>query len=80
MKTSSKDQKTNDRPQLVRLKEAIRLTSFSRSSIWRGIKDGTFPAPIKIGKRAIAFRQSELEQWIKSRPRVQLNNNGGDDE
>lgn len=73
---SNNDRSTNGGSQLVRLNEAIRLTSYSRSSIWRAIRAGTFPTPLRIGSRAIAFRLSELEKWIESRPRVQLN---GDD-
>lgn len=69
----NEDQETNNKPQLARLKETIQITKFSRSSIYRGIADGTFPAPVRIGKRAIAFKLSELEKWVESRPRVQLN-------
>ena len=70
----NEDQETNNKPQLARLKETIQITNFSRSSIYRGIADGTFPIPVRIGKRAIAFKLSELEKWVESRPRVQLNN------
>ncbi len=70
----NEDQETNNKPQMARFKETIQITKFSRSSIYRGIADGTFPAPVRIGKRAIAFKLSELEKWVESRPRVQLNN------
>ena len=65
------DQKMNNRPQFVRLKETVQITTYSRSSIYRGIRAGTFPVPVRIGERAIAFKLSELENWIESRPRVQ---------
>lgn len=67
------DQEMNNRPHLVSLKIAIRLVSASRSSIYRWIHAGTFPTPVRIGERAIAFKLSELEKWIESRPRVELN-------
>lgn len=70
----NEDQETNNKPQMARFKETIQITKFSRSSIYSGIADGTFPIPVRIGKRAIAFKLSELEKWIESRPRVQLNN------
>jgi prophage regulatory protein len=54
----TEDHKTNNKPQFVRLKETIRITNFSRSSIYRGIRDGSFPVPVRIGERAIAFKLS----------------------
>lgn len=68
------DQQTNNRPQLVSLRTTIKLVSASRSSIYRWIHANSFPAPVRIGERAIAFKLSELEKWVESRPRVQLNN------
>ncbi|WP_258577645.1 helix-turn-helix transcriptional regulator [Nitrosomonas supralitoralis] len=66
------DHETNNKPQLVSLKRATRMVSVSRSSIYRWIHAGTFPTPVRIGERGIAFKLSELEKWIESRPRIQL--------
>ena len=71
---SNPDQQTNNRPQLVSLRTTMKLVSASRSSIYRWIHANSFPAPVRIGERAIAFKLSELEKWVESRPRVQLNN------
>ena len=43
------------------------LTGLSRSSIYAMIANGEFPAQIKIGIRAVGWRQSEIEAWIESR-------------
>ena len=67
------DQETNNRPQLVCMKTAIKMLGTSRASLYRWIHAGTFLVPVRIGERAIAFKLSELEKWIESRPRVQLN-------
>lgn len=72
--SNTQDQQTNNRPQLVSLRTTMALVNASRSSIYRWIHNGSFPAPYRIGERAIAFKLSELEKWIESRPRVQLNN------
>lgn len=74
----TEDQEMNSIPQLVCLKIAIRMVSASRSSIYRWIHAGTFPVPVRIGERAIAFKLTELEDWIESRPRVQLNGANGE--
>lgn len=65
------DQKMNNRPQLVSLRTTIKLVSASRSSIYRWINANSFPVPVRIGERAIAFKLTELEKWIESRPRAQ---------
>lgn len=49
---------------LIRLKEVIDKTGYCRAWIYRLIKDNSFPAPVKIGERSIAFIESEVDQWI----------------
>lgn len=52
---------------LIRLPEVVRRTGRSRSRIYHDIKAGTFPAPVKIGARAIAFPLEEINHWIERR-------------
>ena len=47
----------------LKLPEVINRTGKGRSTIWAAINDGTFPKPIKIGPRAIAFIESEIEAY-----------------
>lgn len=56
--------------QLLRLKEVIKLTSLSETSIYRKANDGTFPKPIKLNPpngRSSAFVAEEVQQWIDER-------------
>ena len=41
--------------------------TYSTVQLWRLAKAGTFPAPIKLGARRNAWRQSDIESWLKSR-------------
>ena len=41
----------------------------SRTSIYRKMRSGTFPLPVKLGERAVAWRADEIHDWIASRPR-----------
>ncbi len=43
------------------------LVGLSRSTIYAMIADGTFPKPIKLGKRAVGWRQSDVLNWLESR-------------
>lgn len=53
--------------QLLTMKELVRATSLSRTSIYRLVDSGLLPAPIKIGKSRIAWRASSIAQWLVER-------------
>ena len=57
-------------PALLKRPEVEALTRLSRSAIYAAMRDGTFPKPVKIGRRAVAWRRVEIEQWLASRPRT----------
>ena len=54
--------------QLMRLPEVIHSVKKSRASIYAAIRYGAFPAPILIGKRSVAWRQSDIQVWLDTRP------------
>ena len=51
-------------------REVGRLTLLSKASIYRQMQMGTFPMPLKLGQRAVAWRADEIHDWIASRPRA----------
>lgn len=59
-----------DHSQLVRMPEVMRLTGLSRSTIYRMVNRGEFPAPVEDGQRAVAWRKREVVDWIEERPTV----------
>ena len=48
----------------IRLPEVINRTGYQRTSIYEKISEGTFPAPIKLGPRAVAWVSEEIDKWI----------------
>jgi prophage regulatory protein len=52
---------------LERLPAALERCGISRSEAYRRIAAKTFPAPIRIGARAVAFNRAEIDQWIRDR-------------
>jgi len=52
---------------LLRLREVSRLTGLAKTSIYDGIRKGTFPAPIRLTSTARAWRSDEIELWIAAR-------------
>jgi prophage regulatory protein len=52
---------------ILRLPAVQDATGKSRSGIYSDIGRGLFPAPIKLGRRAIGWRTEDIETWIASR-------------
>jgi prophage regulatory protein len=40
-----------------------KLTSLDITTIYRKMKDGTFPQPVRIGRRRVAWRESDIIAW-----------------
>lgn len=51
----------------LRLPEVKSRTGFSRSSIYLFVQNGTFPRPVRIGGRAVAWLESDIDAWIEAR-------------
>lgn len=58
------------RDSLLTRQEVEAMCRLSRSAIYRLMREGQFPCPIKIGARAVRWPQSEIESWIADRPRA----------
>ncbi len=52
---------------ILRLKDVIQKTGLSRSTIYAYMKEGRFPQAIRLGARAVGWRECEIEEWIKRR-------------
>jgi prophage regulatory protein len=51
---------------LWRLPTVVAQTGLSKSEIYRRINNGTFPKPLKLGARAVAWPAAEIDTWVKS--------------
>ena len=54
----------------LRLPKVIERTGLSRSLIYAMIKEGRFPAPVRIGLRAVAWHEADLLAWAAERKRA----------
>ena len=45
----------------------IERTGYRRTAIYEKIAAGTFPAPVKLGPRAIAWIEEEIKVWMDER-------------
>ena len=51
--------------QIIRVREVMRMTGLARSTIYRWIADGRFPAPVRLGSHSVGWRMAEVEHWLK---------------
>jgi len=52
---------------LLRFGEVRRRTGLSRSTIWRMERSGIFPKRVKVSVNVVAWREDELNEWIRSK-------------
>ena len=58
--------KTQSSGPLLRLPSVQTQTCLSKSEIYRRIKAGKFPEPIKLGARAVAWPAAQVDAWVKA--------------
>ena len=50
---------------LVKLEEVKLLTGLGKTTIYELISDGTFPRPKQTSQRRVAWRESEVREWLE---------------
>ena len=40
--------------------------SYSPAQLYRKIKDGSFPSPVRLGKNRVAWLENEITKWIEA--------------
>ncbi|WP_342607750.1 AlpA family transcriptional regulator [Vibrio tritonius] len=51
----------------MRLKEVMEMTAMSRSNVYKMMSEGRFPQSVPLGARAVAWVESEVQDWILER-------------
>ena len=51
---------------ILRLPAVRARVSMSRSTIYQRVREGTFPPPVNLGKRAVGWLASEVDAWLAS--------------
>ncbi len=57
----------SDFPALISVNEAAKLTSLSRTSIFKLRSQGKFPKAVPLGEKRVAFVRAEVAAWIEAR-------------
>jgi prophage regulatory protein len=48
---------------LLRLAEVSMMVGLKRSSIYRYVSEGSFPAPIRVGERSVRWKLADVLAW-----------------
>ena len=65
---TSQPQHTESIQRLLRLPAVLQATGLARSTVYRMVAEHTFPAPVKLAKRAVGWRHDDVRQWTIGRP------------
>ena len=53
--------------QYVRLGTLLTMVPMSASTVWRKVRAGSFPRPVKLSVRITAWELSAVERWARER-------------
>lgn len=53
--------------QVMNLNDILTLLGISKSTLYRLIEAGKFPAPFKLGERLNAWRVETIETWLEAK-------------
>jgi prophage regulatory protein len=56
--------------------EVLRITGVSYVTLWKWMRAGTFPLSFEIGGKT-AWREDEVDVWLRNRPRSTFKEAGG---
>ena len=52
---------------ILRPREVAQLTGLARTTLWRGVRAGTFPKPVRLTPSTIGWCQTDLVHWLAER-------------
>ena len=52
---------------LLRLPAVMERCALGRSSIYAGVRNGTFVTPVRLSARAVGWREEEIDRWVSER-------------
>lgn len=59
---------------MLRLRAVTDRTGLSKATLYRLIKKGRFPEPVRLTERAVRWPEEEIDEWLASRPRGVVEN------
>jgi prophage regulatory protein len=54
---------------VIRVQQVLEMTCLTRGTLYRYVKENSFPQPIQLGPRLNAWYEDEIAEWLATRPR-----------
>ena len=51
---------------ILRRTEVLFMTGLATSTLYAKMRDGEFPKPIKLGRRAVGWRERDIMDWVEN--------------
>jgi prophage regulatory protein len=55
---------------LLRMPQVETATGLKKSALYQRMKEGTFPEPVRLGPRSVAWPKILVQKWIDERPQA----------
>nr|WP_322624514.1 AlpA family transcriptional regulator [uncultured Flavobacterium sp.] len=52
---------------IMRLPQVIKDTGLARSTIYKKVKENSFPKPISLGAKSVGWLEADVQNWIEVR-------------
>lgn len=65
--TSASDDSHFEDLGFLREKQVLRLVSFSRATLWRRVKSGDFPMPVKLSPGITVWIRAQVKTWMSEK-------------
>lgn len=56
---------THHPDRILRLRTVLDLTGLSRATLYRKVKEGSFPAQVQIAARCVGWHESAISEWLR---------------
>jgi len=50
---------------LLSINQVCEKVNRSRVTLWKWVKDGQFPKPLKIGNRTLGWKEADFNDWLQ---------------
>jgi prophage regulatory protein len=51
--------------QFLRIRKVTDMVGFSKTTLYAHVRDGSFPKPITLGPKSVAFLESDVLDWMQ---------------
>ncbi len=52
---------------VLRIEQVLAVVPLKKSTVYKAMKAGTFPRPIRLGLKAVGWLEADIQDWINGR-------------